>query len=383
MQRKKILWLVSWYPNKNDRFDGDFIQRHARAAAIYHDVHVIFVTDTDMREETGEELNHVTGLTEQIIYFRKKRGFAARLRKQWTWKNLYQDAVKKYIDKNGVPDGVHVHVAWKAGLIALWMKGKFGKGFLLTEHWGFYNKEMDDNFFTKNAFVQKGIQQVFANAKALISVSQFLADEVEMVTGRKCDSILPNVVDTSLFFHKNEKYSRFTFLHVSNMAYWKKVPEILGAFIKLKKETAMDAQLVLIGNRDNHYLKLARDSGLLNESIFFRGELPYKEVAEEMQRAHCHVLFGNLETFSCVTAESLCCGVPVIVPDAGAVPELVTQRNGLVVRKSDVPALYKGMLEMMQTYQSFYPHSIAEEASKKYSYSAVAEKFRQLYDTYC
>ena len=54
MQRKKILWLVSWYPNRNDKFDGDFIQRHARAAAIYHDVHVIFVTDTEMSVEGGQ-----------------------------------------------------------------------------------------------------------------------------------------------------------------------------------------------------------------------------------------------------------------------------------------------------------------------------------------
>ena len=82
MRRKKILWLVSWYPNKNDRFDGDFIQRHARAAAIYHDVHVIFVTDTEMEKAMDEEWNYATGLTEQIIYFKKKKGIAARLRKQ-------------------------------------------------------------------------------------------------------------------------------------------------------------------------------------------------------------------------------------------------------------------------------------------------------------
>ena len=40
---KKILWLTSWYPNRMDEFDGDFIQRHAKAVALFCRVHVIFV----------------------------------------------------------------------------------------------------------------------------------------------------------------------------------------------------------------------------------------------------------------------------------------------------------------------------------------------------
>ena len=123
-ERKKILWLVSWYPNRNDRFDGDFIQRHARAAAIYHDIHVIFVTDADLDHALEEEWNYATGLTEQIIYFKTTTGFLKRTRKHLVWKSLFRGAVKKYISQHGQPDLVHVHVPWKAGTIALWAKEK-------------------------------------------------------------------------------------------------------------------------------------------------------------------------------------------------------------------------------------------------------------------
>src|SRR5688572_22487713 len=125
MQRKKILWLVSWYPNMNDRLDGDFIQRHARAAAIFHDVHVIFVTEAEIDEESKEEINQATGLTEQVVYFRKKTGFFLKLRKYWKWKQLFQKSIEAYIHKKGLPDIVHVHVPWKAGIMALWMKKGF------------------------------------------------------------------------------------------------------------------------------------------------------------------------------------------------------------------------------------------------------------------
>ena len=382
MQRKKILWLVSWYPNKNDRFDGDFIQRHARAAAIYHDVHVIFVTDTEMEKETDEQWNYATGLTEQIIYFKRKKGIGARLRKQFVWKNIFQGAVKNYIDKNGLPDGVHVHVPWKAGVIALWMKKKFSKDFIITEHWGYYNKEIQNNFFMNSNVVQKLIRIIYKKAKAVVSVSNFLAAGIENVTGRKTDLVIPNVVDTSLFFRGNEKYSQFTFIHVSNMVYWKNVEKIIEAFSKVKNERG-NVQLILIGNRDDHYAAMARKAGFLNDCIFFRGEISYREVAEELRRAHCHILFGNFETFSCVTAESLCSGVPVIVPYAGAVTELVNKANGFIVPKDNVDELSKAMIVMMDNYGIFNPASISEEACRKFSYSAIAQKFDELYCKFC
>ncbi|HQV61525.1 MAG TPA: hypothetical protein PLG08_12150, partial [Chitinophagaceae bacterium] len=49
MSRKKILWLCSWYPAKTDPYNGDFIQRHARAAALYNDIYIIHVAG----DETG------------------------------------------------------------------------------------------------------------------------------------------------------------------------------------------------------------------------------------------------------------------------------------------------------------------------------------------
>src|SRR6476469_113764 len=110
MQRKKILWLVSWYPNRNDAFDGDFIQRHARAAAIYHDIHVVYVTERIMAKEVEEEWNFATGLTEQLVYFKFTGGLLARLKKQMKWKKLFRRAIEQYVGKNGLPQEVHVHV---------------------------------------------------------------------------------------------------------------------------------------------------------------------------------------------------------------------------------------------------------------------------------
>ena len=380
-ERKKILWLASWYPNKQDPFDGDFIQRHARAAAILHDIHVIFVKDADDGPVLEEQLDQATGLTEQVIYFKRPAGILARWRKQFIWRSLFQSAIKKYIDQHGKPAGVHVQVPWKCGLMAVWMKKEFGLPFLVTEHWGNYLEEDAGSFASQPALIRGLLKKIYKESLVTITVSRYLAAQIRKFTGLTTGMVLPNVVDTTLFHYRSEKYSKFTFIHVSNMAAWKNVDGIIEAFAEFI--TTVDknvVQLLLIGNRNDQFIQYARNSGLLNASIFFLGEMSYQEVAQEVKRSHCHVLFGNRETFSCVTAEALCAGLPVIVPRAGALPELVDQNQGILIDPDNKRELAGAMKRVYENYGSFDHQLIAKEAAGKYSYAAISEQFKLLYE---
>lgn len=380
MQRKKILWLVSWYPNKNDRFDGDFIQRHARAAAIYHDVHVIFVTDKAMKQQTEEECNIATGLTEQIIYFKKTAGLLGRLKKQFTWRAIFQKAIRNYVAKNGLPDCIHVHVPWKTGLMALWMKKKYGRDFIITEHWGIYNSVAEGNFFTQPKLIQAFLKQIFQKTKEFVSVSRFLAAGAEKITGKTAGAIIENVVDTTLFFDKQQKYSRFSFIHVSNMVPLKNVGVIIDAFAGLVQRRKDAIQLILVGNRSREYVEYAERLGLLNLCVFFKGEVSYREVAEMMQQSHCLVLNSRIENAPCVISEALCCGLPVIATDVGGIPELVNGSNAVLIPPGDSKALMNAMEAVLNDYAKFDHRQIAEQASARFGYSAISQKFADLYN---
>ena len=68
MSRKKVLWLVSWYPNRLAPFNGDFIKRHAEAVSLYHDVQVIYVVrDTNglLTKDVDIEESEKVGLAEK------------------------------------------------------------------------------------------------------------------------------------------------------------------------------------------------------------------------------------------------------------------------------------------------------------------------------
>ena len=51
----KVLWLTSWYPNKVNETNGDFVQRHAQAASFYCKVDVIHV-----EKDIGSLLNQAS-----------------------------------------------------------------------------------------------------------------------------------------------------------------------------------------------------------------------------------------------------------------------------------------------------------------------------------
>jgi glycosyltransferase involved in cell wall biosynthesis len=211
-------------------------------------------------------------------------------------------------------------------------------------------------------------------------VSRFLGSGIERMTGKKYNTIIPNVVDTTLFHSQEEKYSRFSFVHVSNMVQLKNVDLILKAFNRLLSSVQEEPQLILVGNRNDDHVKMANEMGLLNRSVFFRGEVSYSEVAEEVRRSHCFVLFSDSETFSCVTAEALCCGLPVIASKVGALPELIDQGNGILVETGNVDALEGAMKNMMDRYAGFDARSISKKATEQYGYPAVAERFKALYE---
>lgn len=379
MERKKILWLVSWYPNKTDRFDGDFIQRHARAAAIHHDIHVIFVKGTVGQETQTEECNSGCGLTEQIIYFSKREDKFAAVFNFLRWRSLYLKAVADYEKKNGRPAWVHVHVPWKAGLIALELKKRKGWEYFVTEHWGIYNMQVGDSFSVRPFFTRMAWRKIFAETKQLISVSSFLGRQMNEQVIKKPVVIIPNVVDTALFRSERDRYPTFTFIHVSNMVPLKNVEGIVEAFQSLVFSGCSNCRLVLIGDREGKYLTKYGKSELLNKQLIIKGEISNLQVAEEMRLSHCFILNSMIENAPCVVSEALCCGLPVIATKVGGLPEMLNAENGVLIKLGSGKKLVEAMQHMMLNYTNYNKNQIAKEAAARYGNMAVGDRFHELY----
>ena len=381
MERKKILWLCSWYPSKMDPFNGDFIQRHARAAALFNDIHVIHVTydyPNDV-ENSGQELNSIGQLTEQIVYFKKKKSLKAKLTNQLRWLANYKKAIRNYIIKNGKPDLVHLHVPMKAGVLALWMKKNYKISYIVTEHWGIYNHIVEDKYASKSIAFKKYTKKIFERASKFISVSDYLAKGVNRQICKKDYVVIPNAVDTDLFYYKEKEASAFRFIHVSNMVPLKNAEGILRSFKNFIQQN-INAELIMVGDIGPQIRDYAQTLSFPAGAIKFLGEIPYTQVAAEMQKADCLLLFSNIENSPCVIGEALCCGLPVITTNVGGIPELTSESNSLLIESKDEDALTQAMHEMVGGINNYNRKKIAENAISKFSYSVIGKQINTVYE---
>ena len=381
MTRKKILWLCSWYPSKLDPFNGDFIQRHAKAAAVFNDIYVIYVAgDSTGKIRTKEkEIEKSDSLTEHIVCFPVKSSFLGRIRAHFNYLFVFKQAIRRYIVENGKPDLVHVHVPMKAGLLALWVKKRYKVPFVITEHYGIYNNETGkDSYLNRSAVFRNYTRRIIQQASIFVPVSKFLAEGVNRMIGRTNYILVPNAVDTGIFFYQQKERTGFRFIHVSNMVPLKNAEGILRTF-KSYIEAGGTATLQMVGNSNDILPNYAASLGLTPDKVFFKGLVSYQQVASEMQESDCLILFSNIENSPCVIGEALCCGLPVISSNVGGIPELLNSENSILVNQGNEPELLSAMIKISSHQENFDRKKIAETATGKFSYHVVGEKLDTIY----
>lgn len=379
----KALWLTSWYPNKTDRFAGDFIQRQAIATALYVPVKVIHVEIATTTSDTYKEgsLFHADNLKEEVILLGRSRAPYPfnKIMDYLSYISSYKKSISAYIEKEGVPAIVHVHVAMKAGIIALWLKRKYGIPYVVTEHWTIYDLAAPDNIYKKNFFFRFFIKAIFKHASLVLPVSTQLGQTIRQhIHGINFRRIF-NVVDTTLFHYREKDESRpFTFIHVSVMSSQKNPESILRAFEQFI-DISGPAKLYMVGPYTDSLFDYARSLRNVAENIIFTGMIEYSKVATYMQLADALVLFSRYENMPCVILESLCCGLPVISSDVGGIREVIDPSNGILVAQGNEDQLTAAMVSMFKNYAFYNNREIAGHAQRLFSYPVIGRQIDNAY----
>ncbi|HXB30365.1 MAG TPA: glycosyltransferase [Puia sp.] len=385
---KKVLWLTSWYPNETDPFSGDFIKRQAEAVSIYQSLIVLWVgkyapinfsnrtnyTNSELKTENlkeyilyypspGESNNIFSKFKSLLNYFKKNREFIQQLRK-----------------KNELPDLVHVQVAMKAGLIALYMKWKYKIPYVLTEHWSGYFSVAKDSLFKKSFLTRFLTRIILKNATVVLPVSTSLGNQIDQFWAHVPFQKIPNVVDTLLFYPALAKTTHaFRFIHISSLAYPKNPEGIINSFIHML-HLHFDVELVLVGPLNSSVNKLLSAEVMSAGRIRTTGEISYEEVGKELRNADALIMFSYYENMPCVILEALCTGIPVIASDVGGIREVVNTDNGILVEAGKENQLIEAMKQMISNYKLFEKDLISKQAKEQFSYQIIGKKILQIYN---
>ena len=367
----KILFISSWFPNKLEPTNGNFVQRHAEAVALKHDVEILHtIGDFNQKETFVFDDKIINGLRTLVVYYKNSKNpiqnFLRRMK-----------AYKMGFSKMQKPELVHANVLHNNMLFAVYLKKKYKIPFVITEHWTAYQENASDAHGALWRFFAKFIAN---QSSAVLPVSQNLKKGLLALGVKKPINVISNVINTEVFkLNVNEqKNSIFTFLHVSSLVERKNPDKIIRTAKRLH-DKGYQFQLSIGGN-DPKNIQTQINELSASSYISTFGLLTLEGVAKKMQESHALVLFSENETQGCVLVEANACGIPVISSNVGGVPEFVNEKSGILVKKDDEEDLYRAMEDvLLQKVKFESAENLHNEIKEKYSPKIIGDSFSKVY----
>ena len=355
----KVLFLTPWYPSKKDEMSGLFVRKHVEAVRAQGvEVRVIFA---ESWRETGRQ-----------------------------WKALRREG--------WIPDVVQLNVIQKQGLLALWLKKRYGIPYVIVEHWSGYLPE--NGMFKRLSAIKKRIyRRIAAQAEQVLCVSQRLQQAMQDCGIRAQQwGLIDNVVD-GFFFEKVESKktkveskktkveSRKTLLHVSCFDERAKNVKGLLRAAKMLSEKRQDWKLVLVGTGvDYTDVRAFADTLDIPEGLLeWTGELTPSEVAERMHEADALVLSSRYETYGVVLAEAAAAGLPILSTPVGIAENVAN----LIVPQEIAQNKPGRMAEFMETIlwgqevrvKSQKLKVESKKSEERFSADFIGKKLKKSYDS--
>jgi len=369
---KHILFLSSWYPNRVQPTNGNFIQKHAEVASLTNHVSVINIQPDQRVNKIEISRNKVENLQTIIVYIPVKSN---PLLKYLSYRKAYKLATKYAEDEFGPITLIHLNHLFPLGYLI--QKSKLP--LVITEHYsGFTLDKLDSN-------QEKLARKLFKKARKIIAVSEFLkqnlanyADSIDKI------EIIGNVVDTNIFTPiTKELKDKTNFIHISNGDdAAKNVNGILKA-VKQLTEITKNFSMTFICDGDMKLMnEKARELGIYNNFVFFKEEQKTEDIAKLLQESDALVMFSNYETFGIVCAEALACGTPVIATDIPATKELVNENNSILIETENVEMLTGALLSFIELPIKLDGQAEHKIIKEKFSKEVISEKLQEIYTSY-
>jgi glycosyltransferase involved in cell wall biosynthesis len=386
---RKVLWLASWYPGRTDPYTGDYIERHARAASLENEISVLHIVRDPghvfPEKKWVEHRQYKEGAEATIIYYHTPEyriSWFEKLHSIYLYVKYHIDYFKNYLRVNGKPDGIHVHIGLKAGLAALLLKFRYRIPYIVSEHWSGLCPEAKPGFNDLSLVSRWLWKKVMKNAAGYSAVSEYLAEAMQNRFYLKKVKVIPNVVDTNMFYPSGKVVNNPRFIHISTIKnYQKNVREILEA-AAIMVNRLPDFSLIIFGQPDESLENYVRFMNL-GQAVEFKGMCAQEILREYLQESIALILYSRFETFGCVIIEANACGKPVIVSDIPVFHENVKAGlTGALVPLNNPWLLADAMVAVAKDKYLFDPEQIHQWAVDHYSFERVGRQFAELYETH-
>ncbi len=236
-------------------------------------------------------------------------------------------------------------------------------------------------------------RRVIESSERVITVSEFSKRQLVNTLGVKSDHIevVPNGIDKR--FDRQPRNASIRKRHglgdgpvvffLGGLKPRKNLFFLLDIWDEVAKARP-DATLLIAGTGPLELSLRRRARALrLDRRVIFAGRVAEAAKVAYYNLADVFVLPSTLEGFGFSVGEAMSCGLPVVVSDQGALPELVADgKGGFVCRSGDVGSFVQGLLrliaepELRQRYGEFN----RELVSRDYRWDRCSRRILEIYE---
>jgi glycosyltransferase involved in cell wall biosynthesis len=351
-----ILFISSWYPNSEHPTLGNFVQKHAQAAARYNSISVITVVSSGSHSNIRIDKRQERNVNEYIAYFPKYKGPFSKLINFIRNRKAFMNAYETYTKDHGKPDLVHLNVCYPLGVWALYLKKKAGIPFVVTEHSSGLHLGTDHSY---PAHILAMCKRVMSGAEKILPVSTDLMRSLEKMVPNGNFEVISNVVDEEIFLSvEKDKSDTKRFIHISTgVDPIKNLSGMIRAFDTISQKR-QDWSLDIVSDGDVEYAKLLAAEIHHPSLIRFHSTQTTEQIADLLQQSDVLVLFSNYENFPCVIPEAFMTGKPVISTAVNGIPEHVNTQNGILIERGNESQLTDSIEQILNNEVSFDPATV-------------------------
>lgn len=373
--------LPSWYPSEVSPFNGDFNQRFVEAVSLKVPQIVLYVVGKPNIPQTYFTLTVKGNLKTYLVYYPLKKNILGKIYAKINYFITQAKFLKLILKQNGLPKLTQVYVFWMAGIAAFTLKKIYSIPYIITEHWTGFYKNSPSDMYKNNFLIRYIFKMILKSANHFIAVAYKLKNRILEWSPKAMVTVIPNVVDTSIFYLQptTDKKHSFRLVHASTMKIQKNSIGLLNGFENAVKENN-NLELLLVGHVPQNIEDKINASVLLQQKVKCLGEVPYTTVKDIMLTGDAYIMFSRYENLPCVILEALCCGLPVITTDAGGCAEVISPSNGIVVQNENEMELTQAILEMVNNRASYNSFTISQDATKLFNYKTVSAQIVNVYE---
>lgn len=280
--------------------------------------------------------------------------------------------LKKHMKTNNY-DICHCHFIIPTGIVALWLKKKFGVPYIITAHGSDVPGYNPDRFKLLHKFTKSSLKKICKEAKFIVSPSRYLLSLIRKNIPQINNTlVIPNGINLNIFKPKKKKK---IILSTGRLLERKGFQYLIEAVSK--EDCGFEVHICGDGPMMNVLKELAKKS---KTKIVFHGWInnSSKEYKNLLESASIYSLVSEKENASVSLLEAMSAGCTIITSNVSGCPETVGD-SAIVIKPKSVKQLREAIENLienpniMKSYQKK-----ARVCVKKFSWDDIVEEYLKL-----